>query len=317
MPPPRRRGARCRCGRRGFLWRRALAPPRGRLCARRRTARRALVPTAAVRRARAPRPRSSRGGGRRPCRTAAVRAQPAETSASMTSRAPPRSILRHAIRRPERAGERERPIRAPDLAPLHAPMQESTAMNVVVTGGLGFIGLALARRLAARNDVESLTLFDVAAPLAGLSPPAGADVVVGDVCDAAALRPLLDRPDVVVFHLASIVSAGGERDFDLAMRVNLDGGRNVFEACRATGTMPRVVFASTLAVFGGAAMPETVNDATRPTPQTTYGATKAACELLLNDYSRKGVLDGRAARLPTVIIRPGAPNLAASSFASA
>jgi nucleoside-diphosphate-sugar epimerase len=81
--------------------------------------------------------------------------------------------------------------------------------------------------------------------------------------------------------------------------------------------MPRVVFASTLAVFGGSAMPETVNDATRPTPQTTYGATKAACELLLNDYSRKGFLDGRAARLPTVIIRPGAPNLAASSFASA
>jgi nucleoside-diphosphate-sugar epimerase len=121
----------------------------------------------------------------------------------------------------------------------------------------------------------------------------------------------------VVFHLASVVSAGGERDFDLAVRVNLDGGRNVLEACRAGGKRPRLVFASTLAVFGGTAMPETVTDRTRPVPQTTYGATKAVCELLVNDYSRKGYLDGRSARLPTVIVRPGAPNEAASGFASA
>jgi len=190
-------------------------------------------------------------------------------------------------------------------------------MNVVITGGLGFIGLALARRLAARDDVETLTLFDAAPPETGLSPPAAAEVVAGDVSDPACVRTLLDREDLVVFHLASIVSAGGERDFDLAVRVNLDGGRNVFEACRATGRVPRLVFASTLAVFGGSGMPETVSDTTRPTPQTTYGATKAACELLINDYTRKGFLDGRTARLPTVVIRPGAPNAAASGFASA
>jgi D-erythronate 2-dehydrogenase len=190
-------------------------------------------------------------------------------------------------------------------------------MNVVVTGGLGFIGLTLARALALRDDVESVTLFDAGPPAPVLAVPAGAATVVGDVCDPEAVRALLDRDDLVVFHLASIVSSGGERDFDLAVRVNLDGGRNVFEACRATGRRPRIVFASTLAVFGGSAMPETVTDDTRPTPQTTYGATKAACELLINDYTRKGFLDGRTARLPTVIIRPGAPNAAASSFASA
>jgi nucleoside-diphosphate-sugar epimerase len=190
-------------------------------------------------------------------------------------------------------------------------------MNVVVTGGLGFIGLTLARALALRDDVESVTLFDAGPPAPGLSVPAGAATVVGDVCDREAVRALVDRDELVVFHLASVVSAGGERDFDLAVRVNLDGGRNVFEACRATGRRPRLVFASTLAVFGGSAMPETVTDDTRPTPQTTYGATKAACELLVNDYTRKGFLDGRTARLPTVIIRPGAPNAAASSFASA
>ncbi len=194
-------------------------------------------------------------------------------------------------------------------------MQQSPDMNVVITGGLGFIGLALARRLAATDDVQSLTLFDVApAPVA---PPEGAEVVIGDVCDAELVRRLVDRDDLVVFHLASIVSAGGERDFDLAMRVNLDGGRNVFEACRATGKAPRLLFASTLAVFGGSAMPETVSDTTRPGPQTTYGATKAACELLVNDYTRKGFFRGRTARLPTVIVRPGRPNAAASSFASA
>ena len=190
-------------------------------------------------------------------------------------------------------------------------------MNVVITGGLGFIGLALARTLAVRDDLESLTLFDTAPAQTGVSPPERAEVVVGDVCDAEQVRALLDRDNLVVFHLASIVSGGAERDFALAVRVNLEGGRNVFEACRASGVVPRLVFASTLAVFGGSGMPETVSDSTRPTPQTTYGATKAACELLVNDYTRKGFLDGRVARLPTVIIRPGAPNAAASSFASA
>jgi len=185
--------------------------------------------------------------------------------------------------------------------------------RVVVTGGLGFLGVSLARRLAA----EELVLFD--APAAA-DPPADvaahAEVVRGDVRDAPLVHELAQGAAAVV-HLASIVSGQGEQDFDLALSVNLDGGRNVLEACRALGTGPRVVFASSVAVFGGSAMPEVVTDRTRHTPETTYGTTKAILELLVNDYTRKGFVDGRTARLPTVIVRPGAANPAASSFASA
>jgi nucleoside-diphosphate-sugar epimerase len=160
----------------------------------------------------------------------------------------------------------------------------------------------------------------------------------------------VDRDDCSVFHLASIVSAGAEQDFDLALRVNLTGGLNVLEACRshATGSkapavtgkrpsgrshaspavtgrrpsgrghhLPRFVLASTYAGFGGEWLPETVSDLTKLTPETTYGTTKVMLELLVNDYTRKGFLDGRSARLPTVIVRPGTPNLAASSWVSA
>lgn len=179
-------------------------------------------------------------------------------------------------------------------------------MKVVVTGGLGFLGRALGRRLAASG--AEVVLVD-------RLPAAG--VVAVDVADAAAVREVIG-PDVdVVFHLASVVSGQGEIDFEGAMRVNLEGTRNVLEASRLANTAPRLVFASTLAVFGGPAMHDTVGDETKHTPQTTYGATKAACELLVNDATRKGFLDGRTARLPTVVIRPGSPNAAASGFASA
>jgi nucleoside-diphosphate-sugar epimerase len=142
-------------------------------------------------------------------------------------------------------------------------------------------------------------------------------VVDLDVADPGAVRATIAGDALSVFHLASVVSAGAEQDFDLALRVNLDGGRNVLEACRAAGPATRVVVASTQATYGGAAMPETVGDDTRQVPQTTYGMTKRILELLVNDYTRKGFLDGRGARLPTVIVRPGAPNKAASGFASA
>jgi nucleoside-diphosphate-sugar epimerase len=113
-----------------------------------------------------------------------------------------------------------------------------------------------------------------------------------------------------------MVSGECEERFDDALRVNLDGGRNVFEAARAAAGRPRVVFASSIACFGGMDMSGMMTDHTKHLPQTTYGMTKAVCELLVNDHSRKGHFDGRSARLPTVIIRPGKPNAAASSWAS-
>ncbi|MCH8924809.1 MAG: NAD-dependent epimerase/dehydratase family protein [Proteobacteria bacterium] len=200
-------------------------------------------------------------------------------------------------------------------------------MKVVITGGTGFIGRMLARSILARGsltgpsgaqeEVDAITLFDAVEPPVPLEGLDGrAKVVIGDIADKDLVFGLLDRDDVSVFHLASVVSGGGEKDFDLAIRVNLMGGLNVLEAARARAGAPRLVFASSLAVFGGSAMPAVVGDTTKQTPQTTYGVTKSIGELLINDYTRKGFIDGRAARLPTIVIRPGRPNLAASSFAS-
>ena len=118
-----------------------------------------------------------------------------------------------------------------------------------------------------------------------------------------------------MFHLAAIVSGQAEADTDLGYRVNLDGTRAVLDACRALGTAPRLIFASSLAVYGGA-LPTEVGEDTALTPQSSYGAQKAIGELLVNDYSRKGFIDGMALRLPTVVVRPGLPNRAASTFAS-
>jgi nucleoside-diphosphate-sugar epimerase len=200
-------------------------------------------------------------------------------------------------------------------------------MKIVITGGTGFIGLRLARRLLELGEltgpdgkthgVDQVLLFDAVAPDVR---PDGLDdrvtIVSGDISDKGTVFSLVDSDDISVFHLASVVSGGGEKDFDLAMRVNLDGGRHVMEACRARNGPPRLVSASSIAVFGGSGMPAVVGDSVKQTPQTTYGVTKAICELLVNDYTRKGYLDGRSARLPTVIIRPGKPNAAASSFVS-
>lgn len=200
-------------------------------------------------------------------------------------------------------------------------------MKVLITGGTGFLGRTLARRLLERGVltgpsgrsevIDSLVLLDAAAPPAR---PAGldqrAEVVTGDVSDGELVRSLVDRDDVSVFHLASMVSAGCELDFDGALTVNLDGGRSVLEACRARGSRPRLVFTSSIAAFGGPVAADLASDTTKLLPETTYGTTKAICELLVNDYSRRGFLDGRSARLPTVVIRPGRPNAAASSWVS-
>lgn len=187
-------------------------------------------------------------------------------------------------------------------------------MKVLITGGCGFIGRQLATRMIARGD--SVTLFDVVQPADGMGPLDGnVTVETGDIADADRVRSLVAGCDAVV-HLASMVSAGAEADFDAALRVNIDGGRAVLLAARANGPHTKVLFSSSLAVFGGSAMPMHVDGMTRPVPQNTYGMTKVVTEMLLNDMSRKGFIDGRAARLPTIVVRPGKPNTAASSFAS-
>lgn len=200
-------------------------------------------------------------------------------------------------------------------------------MRVVITGGAGFLGSRLAEALHQKGSLadadgrqtplEQIVLFDQQVAVERLtSAPAGCEVIGGDISSADAVVPLLGAGAVAVFHLASIVSGHGEQDFDLALRVNLDGARHLLEACRHHDHPVRLTTTSSLAVFGPASG-DPVGDDSLVQPATTYGTTKAILELMINDYGRKGYLDGRAARLPTVIIRPGAPNAAASSAASA
>lgn len=200
-------------------------------------------------------------------------------------------------------------------------------MKVLITGGAGFIGHRLAEKLITRGTltgtsgseetIDEIVLFDMV-EAREIENTGGIKItrVAGDISDRDAVTALVDRDDMSIFHLASVVSGGGEKDFDLAMRVNLDGALNVFEAARARASLPRVIMTSSIAVFGGQHMPDVVGDTVKQGPQTTYGVTKAIGELLINDYTRKGFFDGRCARLPTVIIRPGKPNAAASSFVS-
>ena len=185
-------------------------------------------------------------------------------------------------------------------------------MKVVITGGAGFLGRRLATTLLAGAAVDEIVLFDQVA--AADSDPQIRSVV-GDVTDAAALGRVIDDDTDSVFHLAAMVSGGAEADFDGGMRANLDGTRAVLEACRALRGPPRVIFASSIAAYGGA-LPATVDDDTPLAPQTSYGVAKAIGELLINDYSRKGFLDGRSLRLPAIVVRPGRANTAASSWCS-
>ena len=200
-------------------------------------------------------------------------------------------------------------------------------MRIVITGANGFIGRRLTLALLERNrlavsdeTIDEIILFDRVPPQASTTGAPLPDdprlrIASGDIGDVDAVRRLISPDTALVYHLAAIVSAEAEQDFDLGLRVNLDGTRNVLEACRAAGTSPRLVFASSVAVYGGT-VPSMLDDLTILTPQTSYGTQKAAGELLVSDYSRKGHVDGRALRLPTVVVRPGRPNKAASTFAS-
>jgi nucleoside-diphosphate-sugar epimerase len=209
-------------------------------------------------------------------------------------------------------------------------------VNVAVTGGAGFLGARLARELLAAGALRvaggearplaRLTLVDQGPVPADLAGDPRVTVVSGDLAElltpaagnAPAGRDVLAGAEVI-FHLAAAVSGECEADFDLGMHANLRATQALLATCRALGTTPLVVFASSLAVFGAPAehpFPEVIDDHTLPSPQTSYGTQKFICEQLLADYTRKGFLDGRAVRLMTVVVRPGRPNAAASGFFS-
>ena len=191
--------------------------------------------------------------------------------------------------------------------------------KVLITGGGGFIGQKLAKRLATDGTVRGqkitgMTLIDLAEPTAP-EAPFPVRTLAADISDTSAVAQAYQGGQDVIFHLAAVVSGAAEADFDLGMRVNLDGTLNIFQAARDQGNCPVVVYSSSCAVHGGEA-PDPVTDGVELNPQTSYGTQKAIGELLLNDMSRKGFLDGRGLRLPTISIRPGKPNAAASSFMS-
>ena len=199
-------------------------------------------------------------------------------------------------------------------------------MKLMITGGGGFVGARLARTLLQRGTldgqrIEQLVLTDIAPPPADLVADARVEARTGALLAQA--EALHNESFDGIFHLASAVSGECEADFDLGMRSNLDSTRALLEALRArqvAGDKPtRLVFSSSIAVFGpdaGVQFPKVVADDTLPTPQTSYGTQKLICEHLLSDFTRKGFIDGRAARLMTVTVRPGRPNGAASSFFS-
>jgi D-erythronate 2-dehydrogenase len=186
-------------------------------------------------------------------------------------------------------------------------------MKIAITGGGGFLGRRLAGVILADPRVEKLVLADVV-PIQPFSADRRIDLRATDLGDPRSAEAVAEDTDVI-FHLAAVVSGQAEVEFDVGMRANLDGTRGLLEAARATGRSPRFVFASSLAVFGPT-FPEAITEWTAVRPQSSYGAEKAIGELLVAEYTRRGYVDGRVLRLPTICVRPGAPNAAASSFVS-
>ena len=199
-------------------------------------------------------------------------------------------------------------------------------MRVVITGGAGFLGKLLAAKLLERGslidasgqlrEISELVLVDIApATNAPWLNDKRVTQVVGDITDRNVLASAVTANTESLFHLAAVVSGQAEADFDIGMRVNVDSTRTLLELTRALPSPPKFLFTSSIAVFGGT-LPAVLPDDQILTPQGSYGAQKAMCELLVSDMSRRGMIDGRSLRLPTVTVRPGKPNKAASSFAS-
>ena len=197
-------------------------------------------------------------------------------------------------------------------------------MHILIIGAAGMIGRKLTQELArsggiADRGIDKLTLADIVEPERVQDFAGAEEIVAADLATEGEATQLVGgRPDII-FHLAAIVSGEAEADFEKGYRVNLDGTRNLFEAIRKAlperSYRPRLVFASSIAVFG-TPFPEPIHDEFLTAPLTSYGTQKAMCELLLSDYSRRGFFDGIGLRLPTICVRPGAPNKAASGFFS-
>ena len=193
-------------------------------------------------------------------------------------------------------------------------------MHILITGAAGMIGRKLTARLVKDGQlngkkIDRLTLIDVVAP----EKPAGfagtVELSASDLSSpGVAAKAIAGKPDMI-FHLAGVVSGEAETDFDKGYRVNLDGTRTLLEEIRAAGYKPKVLFTSSIAVYG-APFPASIGDEFQLTPLTSYGTQKAISELLLADYNRRGILDGVGIRLPTICVRPGKPNKAASGFFS-
>lgn len=193
-------------------------------------------------------------------------------------------------------------------------------MRILITGAAGMVGRKLIARLAKDGmlrgkKITALDLHDVVTPQAPALPGVDVSIHTGDLSETGAAAKLVaSRPDAI-FHLAGIVSGEAEANFDLGYRVNLDGTRALFDAVRLAAFAPRLVFTSSIAVFG-APFPDVIPDEFHPTPLTSYGTQKQMSEALLADYTRRGFFDGIGIRLPTICVRPGKPNKAASSFFS-
>ncbi len=197
-------------------------------------------------------------------------------------------------------------------------------MRVLLLGGAGFLGKRLALQLLEQNvldlggqqerELSELIVFDHHMA-EGLPEDSRLRIVQGDICDPHSWSGFIDQKGGVIFHLAAIVSGEAEQNFELGMDVNLHATLKLLEYCRSSGTCPVFVFASSCGVYGGA-LTNIIRDDTAATPQSSYGTQKALADLLINDYSRRGWIDGRSLRLPTIVVRPGKPNAATSSFAS-
>ncbi len=190
-------------------------------------------------------------------------------------------------------------------------------MRIVITGGAGFLGQHLTRYLieeANLPNLEEITLVDIV-PAPVPVQDQRIKVITANLSESNQLSQIITPKTTVVFHLAAIVSGQAEAEFELGMQINFDLTRHLLEHIRHTNSNIRLIFASSLAVFGGQ-LPDIIEDTVALSPQSSYGTQKAMAELLIHDYSRKGYLDGVVLRLPTISIRPGKPNQAASSFAS-